>query len=76
LGTGRLVTIGYFTKIAPTLTHLSNFHHYLIDQLMLVELDADTAVNLAPHLKQEQIDAMSNGDDYIPILPEFVIYRT
>ncbi len=76
LGTGRPVTIGYFTKIAPMLTHLSNFHHYLIDQLMLVELDADTAVNLALHLKQEHFDAMSNGDDYIPILPEFVIYRT
>jgi len=43
---------------------------------MLVELDAETVVNLAPHLKQEQLDAMTNGDDYIPILPEFAIYRT
>ncbi len=76
LGTDRPVTIGYFTKIAPTLTHLSNFRNYLIDQLMLVELDAETAVNLAPHLKQERVDAMSSGDDYIPILPEFVIYCT
>jgi len=58
------------------LTHLSNFRNYLINQLMLVKLDADTAVNLAPHLKQEQIDAMSTGDDYIPIPPKFVIYRT
>ncbi len=43
---------------------------------MLVEIEADTAVNLAPHLKQERLDAMSNGDDFIPILPEFEIYRT
>jgi len=43
---------------------------------MLVEIDATTAVELAPHLKQQQLDAMSNGDDFIPILPDFEIYRT
>jgi len=76
LGTDRPVTIGYFTKIAPSLTHLSNFRDYLIDQLMLVEIDADTAVSLAPHLKNERLEAMTNGDDYIPVLPDFVVYRT
>ncbi len=43
---------------------------------MLVEIEADKAVELAPHLKQEQINAMTNGDDFIPILPAFEIYRT
>jgi len=76
LGTDRPVTIGYFTKIAPSLTHLSNFRDYLTDQLMLVEIDADTAVSLAPHLKNERLEAMTNGDDYIPVLPDFVVYRT
>jgi len=76
LGTDRPVTIGYFTQIAATFTHLANFRDTLVNQLMLVDIDAATAVNLAPHLKQAQLDAMTNGDDYIPILPEFVIYRT
>jgi len=27
-------------------------------------------------MKKAQLDAMSNGDDFIPVLPEFEIYRT
>jgi len=42
---------------------------------MLVDIDTDTAVELAPHLKQARLDAMLNGNDFIPILPEFEIYR-
>jgi len=76
LGIDRPVTIGHFTKIAATLTHLANFRNYLANQLMLVEIEADTAVELAPHLKKEQIEAMTNGDEFIPILPAFEIYRT
>jgi len=76
LGIDRPVTIGHFTKIAPTITHLVNFREYLANQLMLVDIDAETAVKLAPHLKQTQLDAMSNGDDFVPILPDFEIYRT
>jgi len=72
----RPVMIGYFTKIAPSLTHLNNFHNHLVNQLMLVEIDATTAVELAPHLKQVQLDAMSNGDEFFPILPNFEVYRT
>jgi len=76
LGTDRPVTISYFTKIASTFTHLANFRDNLVNQLMLVDIDAETAVNLAPHLKQAQLDTMTNGDDYTPILPEFTVYRT
>jgi len=43
---------------------------------MLIEMDTETAISLAPHLKQAQLEAMSNGDEYIPILPEFELYRT
>ena len=76
LGTDRPVTIGYFTKIAADLTHLANFRDHLVNQLLLVEIDAETAIDLAPHLKQAQLEAMSNGDDFVTILPEFEIYRT
>jgi len=44
-------------------------------QLMMIDLDAKTAVTLAPHLKTAQLKAMSTGDDYIPILPNFELYR-
>ncbi len=76
LGIDRPVTIGHFTKIDSTITHLANFRDYLANQLMLVEIDADEAVELAPHLKQAQLEAMTNGDAFIPILPTFEIYRT
>jgi len=76
LGIERPVTIGYFTKINPTLTHLTNFRNDLVNQLMLVEIDAETAVTLAPFLKKAQLEAMSNGDKYVPILPNFEVYKT
>jgi len=76
LGVERPVTIGYFTKIEPSLTHLTNFRDHLASQLSMIELDAETAVTLAPHLKTAQLEAMSNGDDFIPILPSFEVYQT
>ncbi len=76
LGIDRPVNIGYFTKIAPEFTNLPNFRDHLINQLMLIDLDANTAVELAPYLKDAQLDAMTNGDEYVPILPPFEVYKT
>jgi len=75
LGTDRPVTIGHFTKIATDLTHLANFCNHLVNQLLLVEIEADIAIDLALHLKAEQLEAMSNGDEYVTILPEFKVYH-
>jgi len=75
LGLDRPMTIGYFTKIATDLTHLANSRDHRANQLMLVEIDVDTVVALAPHLKEAQLEAMSNGDEY-DTLPEFEVYRT
>jgi len=75
LGIDHPVTISYFTKIAPKLTHLTNFHDHLVNQLMLIEINADMAVNLALHLKADWLDAMTNGDEYVPILPNFEVYK-
>jgi len=72
----QLVTIGYFTKIVASMTHLANFRDHLANQLMLVDIDAELVVTLAPHLKQEQLDAMLSGAEYIPVLPDFKIYCT
>jgi len=76
LGTNRPVTIGHFTKTAADFTHLANFRDYLVNQLMLVEIEVAKAVELAPHLKEAQLDAMLNGDEFVSILPEFEIYHT
>jgi len=76
LGTDRPVTIGYFTKIDPVLTNLTNFRDELHSELSMIDIDAATAVLLAPHLKQAQLEAMTNGDEFVPILPHFEVYRT
>jgi len=76
LGTERPITVGYFTKIDPTITHLANFREHLVNQLMLIDIDAETAIELAPHLKATQLEAMSNGDEFTAILPPFEIYKT
>ncbi len=75
LGTDCLATVGYFTKIDPMITHLANFQEYLINQLMLIDIDVDTAIGLAPHLKKVQLEAMSNGDEFVTILPPFELYK-
>jgi len=75
LGTKRPITIGYFTKIAVDMTHLANFRDHLVNQLMLIDIYVDTAINLAPHLKTVQLDTMLNRDEFVMILPEFEIYR-
>jgi len=76
LGMDRPVTIGYFTKIDPALTHLTNFQEELTLELLMIDIDAEAVVVLAPHLKQAQLKAMMNGDDFIPILPNFKVYHT
>jgi len=76
LGTECPVTIGYFTKLALDLTHLTNLHNNLVNQLMLTEIKVDLVLKLAPHLKTAQIDVMSNGNEYVPILPNFEVYKT
>jgi len=43
---------------------------------MLIDIAANTAIKLAPYLKEEQLEAMSNGDEYVPILPNFELYQT
>jgi len=73
LGMERPVTVRYFTKLDPMITHLANFHEHLTSQLMMIDIDVNTVISLAPYLKKAQLDTMSNGDN-IPILPNFEVY--
>jgi len=74
LGTACPATISYLTKIATDITNLPNLYNHLVNQLMLIELNPATTISLAPHLKQAQLKAISNSDDYILILPDFELY--
>jgi len=76
LGIERPVTIGHLTQLATDILHLRNFRDHLVNQLMLIDIPAEKAIELAPYLKEEQTEAMSNGDDFVPILPNFKIYHT
>jgi len=76
LGIDCLITIGHFIKIVPELTNLQNFQEQLVNQHELIDIDADTAIELTPHLKDAQLDVMTNGNEYIPILPNFELYKT
>jgi len=67
--------IRYITKIATDIVHLMNLHDHLANQLLLIEIDADTVISLAPHLKQEQLNVMSNGDKFA-LVPNFELYCT
>jgi len=42
---------------------------------MLIDIVANTIIKLALHLKEVQIDVMSNGNEYVPILPNFELYQ-
>jgi len=43
---------------------------------MLIDIDAETAINLAPHLKTTQLEAMLNGNEFTMILLPFELYKT
>jgi len=43
---------------------------------MLIEINIETVVTLTLHLKEAQLEAMTNRDEYVPILPKFEIYKT
>jgi len=75
LGTSCPVTIGYLTKLDPSITHLANLHENLTSQLMMIDIDIDTAISLALYLKQMQLNAMSTSDNVL-VLPNFKIFKT
>jgi len=76
LGVDRPIMISYLTKIDPNLTNLTFFCNHLAIQLMLIKVKDDTAITLATHLQQTQLDAMTNSNDFVLILPCFELYKT
>ncbi len=76
LGIKKTATVGYLTKLHPRLTSRTNLKPIMIDELSEIILDPTLACELDPSQKQLHTDAMSNGDLFIPALPEFELYKT
>ncbi len=76
LGVKKTATIRYLLKIHNRLTNRSTLKDSLLDELNLVVIDLELAVELDPLLKEKQTEAMSNGDMFVPESPPFKIYQT
>jgi len=76
LGISKTSTIGYLTKIHPRITNHMTLKNLLSDEIADIVLDPAFAVELDPSLKQQQVDAMSNGDMFVPAPPPFELYPT
>jgi len=75
LGVKKTATIGYLLKIHNCLTNRSTLKDSLLDELNLVVIDPELAVELDPSIKEKQTKAMSNGDIFVPEPPPFEIYQ-
>jgi len=76
LGITKTMTIGYLTKLHPRITNRTTLKAFLSNELTDIVINPNLAIELDPSLKQQQIDAMSNGDMFIPGVPPFEIYQT
>jgi len=76
LGVNKTTTIGYLTRLHPQLTNRTNLKKLLNVALEEITIDPNLAVELDPALKEHHTDAMSNGDDFSPVVPPFEVYKT
>jgi len=76
LGITKTATVGYLLKLHTRITNQTFLKELLIDELNDVEIDPELAVELDPSLKNHQVEAMLNGDTFIPAPPPFEIYPT
>jgi len=76
LGITKTTTIGYVTKLHPKLTNRTFLKPLLLSMLEDVVLDPTLACELDPSMKEQQAEAMSNGDLMITEPPAFEIYQT
>jgi len=76
LGITKTSTVGYLLKLHTRITNRTTLKELLLEELSDICLDPDLAVELDPSLKAQQVDAMSNGDVFIPPPPPFEIYPT
>jgi len=76
LGITKTATIGYLLKLHTQITNCTTLKELLADELQNLNLNPDLVVKLDPTLKPKQVEAMSNGDIFVPKLPPFKIFST
>jgi len=76
LSINRMATIGYLLKIHPRITNCTSLKILLQEELSNVTINPSLVVELNPSLETQQVDAMSNGDIFIPAPPLFKIFKT
>jgi len=76
LGVKKTATIGYLAKLHPHLTSRMHLKPLLVEELSSIALDPELACELDPLQKPAQLEAMANGDMFIPQVPPFEIYKT
>jgi len=62
-------TVGYLLKLHTRITNRTMLKEMLVNKLSNICLDPDPVVELDPLLKDKQVEAMSNGDIFIPPPP-------
>jgi len=76
LGITKTATVGYLLKLHTRITNRNTLKELLREELSAICIDPDLAVELDPTMKAKQLEAMSNGDMFVPELPQFEVYNT
>jgi len=70
----KTAMIGYLSKLHPHLTSHQNLKPSLEEALSNIVIDPTLAIKLDPMLKSLQEEAMTNGNTFIPPIPQFEVY--
>jgi len=76
LGISKTATVGYLFKLHLHLTSQTFLKPLLLEVLSNIVISPELACKLDPSLKNQQMEAMSNGNLFIPEIPLFEIYKT
>jgi len=74
LGITKTATIGYLSKLHPHLTNHQNLKPILEEALSNIVINPALAIKLDPMLKSMQEEAITNGNMFIPPIPQFEVY--
>jgi len=76
LSVKKTATIGYLAKLHPDLTSCTHLKPFLLEELLDIIIDPELACELDPSQKTAQLEAMANGNMFIPQVPLFKLYKT
>jgi len=75
LGVKKTAMVGYLAKLHPHLTSRTHLKPLLLEELLEITIDPELACELDPSQKMAQLEAMANGDMFIPPVPPFKLFK-